>query len=158
RPSGSSCAMKEPSMSWTNSLRLWLGNGKQQRALLRKRRQITPVKRRRLGLEALEDRTLFAVQVPSLAAGTPLAPSNGRTERSAVSSMSSNGRFTVYESSGTNLITGQNTPAATINVFLRDSVAGTTTLISHAAGAPTTSANGTSFNAAISADGSTVAF
>jgi hypothetical protein len=145
-------------MSWTNWVRQWLSDGKKRRPLLRKGRHLTPAKRRKVQIEALEDRTLFAVSVLSTAVGTPFSTSNGQSELSPVSSMSSNGRYTVYESSGTNLVNGQNQPANNINVFLHDSVSGTNTMISHAAGFPATAANGTSFNGAISADGSTIAF
>jgi hypothetical protein len=141
-------------MSWTNWVRAWLGNGKQRRWLGRKGRQL----RVKPGIEPLEDRTVFSVGVVSLASGTPLATANGQSELSPQTSMSSDGRFTVYESSATNLVANQNQPANNINVFLFDAQQGTTTLISHSAGLPATAADGTSFNAAISGDGSTVAF
>src|SRR5262249_30242728 len=78
------------------------------------------------------------------------------------SSVSNNGRYIVYESTSINLVPNQSQPPNAVNVFLYDSQgnngAGSTVLISHAAGDPATAANGTSFNAVISGDGTTVAF
>ena len=69
-------------------------------------------------------------------------------------SISANGRYVAFTSSSTDLVT----PATdgTQQVFLRDLVSGTTTLLSQSAGG--VHANGISLYPAISADGSSVAF
>lgn len=61
-------------------------------------------------------------------------------------SVSSDGRYVVYRSSATNLVPG----ASGHQVYLRDRVAGTTTLVSQGIGGP---ANNTTFSPKISADG-----
>jgi hypothetical protein len=123
-----------------------------------RRKLARPSKCPRLAVEELQDRTLLSVNVLSLASGTPLATGNGPSELTPQSSVSNNGRYTVYESTATNLVANQSQQSNSVNVFLYDSQAGSTVLISHAAGDPATAATGTSFNAVISGDGSTVAF
>jgi hypothetical protein len=129
-----------------------------QRPLGRRGRQRSKAKRLIVSLEALEDRTLFSVNVLSTAAGTPLSTGNGQSEAVPMHSISDNGRYTVFASDATNLLTNQSQPANTENVFLYDSQSGTTILVSHQNGQPATGADGTSFNPVISGDGSTIAF
>ncbi|MBX7103983.1 MAG: hypothetical protein K1X57_07870 [Gemmataceae bacterium] len=75
------------------------------------------------------------------------------------------GRFVVFTDSAANVVTGQidtgrsvTGDKGTLDVFLHDRAAGTTVLVSHAAGAPTTAANADSTLAVISADGRYVAY
>ncbi|HEX6898919.1 MAG TPA: hypothetical protein VF789_04365 [Thermoanaerobaculia bacterium] len=73
--------------------------------------------------------------------------------------LSADGRYLVFASSAPNLISGQVDPAFGLDVFFHDRVAGTTLLISHAAGAPATAGNRPSgHQPVISADGRFVAF
>src|ERR1043165_4951882 len=96
-------------------------------------------------LESLEDRTLFSVNVISTAAvssGPPLATATGQSEADPVHSISANGRYVVFSSNATDLVFGQQNPYPNaVNVFLHDNQSGTTTLISHQAGSPTTAPN-----------------
>jgi Tol biopolymer transport system component len=74
---------------------------------------------------------------------------------SGVPSISADGRYVAFASSATNLV-AEDTDAAS-DVFVRDLLTNTTTLVSRAAGAGIKS-NGDSFTPAISADGRFVAF
>jgi Tol biopolymer transport system component len=73
-------------------------------------------------------------------------------------SLSADGRYAVFTSAETNLAPGQRDGNGDQDVFLRDLVAGTTTLVSRAAGSTATTGNGRSGEAAISADGRWVVF
>jgi hypothetical protein len=121
-----------------------------------------PRRDRRLTLEALEDRTLFAVSVISLAA-TGSATANGQSEVAPMHSVSDDGRYTVFASTATNLVANQSTDSSGskfLNIYLYDNQQQTTTLLTHASGSGNSAkeANGNSFNAVISGDGSTVVF
>lgn len=73
--------------------------------------------------------------------------------------INADGRFLVFLSSGSNLVPGQTGPASfETHVYLFDRALGSTTLVSHAAGAPTATANGGCSSARISADGRFVSF
>ena len=75
--------------------------------------------------------------------------------------LSADGRYVAYDSRAVDLVPRQNDPAGLFspNIFLFDRVMGTTTLVSHAPGQPTTEALSIwSEFPAISADGSWVAF
>ncbi|MFO0967351.1 MAG: MBG domain-containing protein [Gemmataceae bacterium] len=141
---------------WFRGLVRPLGGQKNKKARSRK---AAPTYR--LRLEALEDRTLFAVNVLSVIPALTQT-GNGQSEAVPTHSVSDDGRFVVYSSLSTDLVTGQNEPAATENVFLYDSLgnggAGSTVMVSHQAGTTATSADGTSFNPVVSGDGSTIAF
>ena len=74
-------------------------------------------------------------------------------------SVSKTGQYVVYTSTAANLAPGQVMNSETSSdVFLYNRATGVTTLVSHAAGNPNMTANGTSENAVISADGSTIAY
>lgn len=64
-------------------------------------------------------------------------------------------RYVLFRSSGSNLVVGG---ASGLQLYLRDMVARTTTLVSHAASSPTTSTNGRSDGLAMTPDGRFVAF
>jgi hypothetical protein len=72
--------------------------------------------------------------------------------------VSADGRWEVITSQATDLVAGQVDVASTWDVFLRDNLAGTVTLVSHVVGAPATAANSHSFGPAISADGAFIVF
>jgi Tol biopolymer transport system component len=93
-----------------------------------------------------------ALELVSRASGAGGAKGNGS---SGVPSISADGRFAVFASSATNLVPQDTDPAT--DVFLRDLVANTTTLVSHSASAGV-KANADSFTPAISAGGRFVAF
>src|SRR5262249_60708824 len=106
-------------------------------------------------LEALEDRTLPAVQAVSLAHPTLLSDTAGVVYSASVSD---DGRYVAYVSEATNLAAGLADTNNTTDVFLYDRVVGTTTLVSHAAASPTASGNGPSDGPVLSADGRYVTF
>jgi Bacterial Ig-like domain (group 1)/Putative Ig domain/WD40-like Beta Propeller Repeat len=113
-------------------------------------------------MENLEDRTLMSISVLSTAAS---GTGSGQSEAAPVHSVSDDGRFVVFASNASNLVSGQSTPSGQLNVFLHDNLDGTTTLVSHQYGNPTTGGictngydSGSSFNPVISGDGSTIAF
>jgi hypothetical protein len=116
-----------------------------------------------LTLEALECRDVPAVTLVSAADPSFMSSSstaNGQSETSPVDSLSADGRYLVYISTGYNLVPNQtrNNSTTTQNVYLYDTATGTSTLISHDASSATENGNGASFDPVISADGSTVAF
>jgi Tol biopolymer transport system component len=88
-------------------------------------------------------------------------PIPGSTGDGYASALSADGRWVLFESAAPNLIPGQADANGTLDLFLHDRVTGTTTLISHEPGKPTTAgrvAGQSSGGAAISADGRYVAF
>ncbi|HEX4966106.1 MAG TPA: hypothetical protein VF173_35175 [Thermoanaerobaculia bacterium] len=89
-------------------------------------------------------------------------PSPDTSGTSFFSSMSTDGRYVVFESDAPNLVPGQVDTNFFSDVFLRDRVAGTLTLISHASGNPNAASpvegSFLSLDAQISADGRYVAF
>src|SRR5262245_25587459 len=99
-------------------------------------------------LEELEDRTLLSA-VQAVSAATLLAAS-GSGGPSTGGSVSADGRFVAFQSAALNVVTNDTNGAA--DVFVRDLVTGTTTLVS-ANLAGTGTGNGRSFGPAISADG-----
>lgn len=86
-------------------------------------------------------------------AGTPLVFGRGHDSPA----ISADGRYVAFPSRATNLVAGSDTNGAT-DVFLRDRVAGTTTLVSRSAVSATTAANGASDAPLVSADGAWVAY
>src|SRR5262249_40939838 len=71
---------------------------------------------------------------------------------------SDDGRFTVFTSAAANLVMGSSDSNAGSDVFLYDRLSGTTTIVSHALGAPMQTGNGVSVGGVISGDGRFVAF
>ncbi|MDB5295279.1 MAG: hypothetical protein JWO31_1262 [Phycisphaerales bacterium] len=105
---------------------------------------------RRCAAEALEDRRLFAVGLVSVGLGG--APANGDSSEASVSA---DGHLVVFTSFASNLVDGDTNNKS--DVFLRDTVAGTTTLISRN---PTNGeiGNADSIQPVINQDGTYVAF
>ncbi|MES1244174.1 MAG: hypothetical protein ABUT39_21395 [Acidobacteriota bacterium] len=87
----------------------------------------------------------------SRAAGTPLTAANH-----SLASASADGRYAVFLSEAPNVIPGQ--VGGSSQVFLVDRTAGTTTLVSRAAGQTVVAGYGWSSDAAVSADGNYVVF
>jgi hypothetical protein len=129
------------------------GPGRPRSQQRRFRRQRLP-----LGLESLEARNLFSAKALSLAAVTMLSDTaTGNVQGPA--SVSGDGRYVVYSNTAANLSPNEAMAAkSSINVFLYDRATGITTLVSHAAGSTSTTADGKSLNPVISADGHWVAF
>jgi Tol biopolymer transport system component len=79
-----------------------------------------------------------------------------------LSSLSADGRYIVFLSDALNLVPGQVDDNLSYDVFLHDQVAGTTTLVTHAAGSPARAGHPGDFvfsrDARISADGRYIAF
>lgn len=80
---------------------------------------------------------------------------------SSLGAISADGRWVVFTSPATDLVRGQVDPGLATDVFLYDRIAGTTTLVSRAAGFPLKAGNAESFSAgelSISADGGQILF
>lgn len=88
-------------------------------------------------------------------AASPTATANAGAGAAA---LSADGRHLAFVSIATNLVDGQIDAAWSNDVFVHDRVAGTTTLLSHKAGAPLEAAGPCQSDLAISADGRWVAF
>jgi Tol biopolymer transport system component len=71
---------------------------------------------------------------------------------------SRDGRFVALSSWANDLVEGQSDTADSLDVFLVDRLAGTTTLVSHAAGSPATAANNDAYSPWISGDGKWIVF
>jgi hypothetical protein len=112
---------------------------------------------RQLVAEALEDRTLLSTltQLSTFNPALPPSDSAGGVQQLATSA---DGRFTAYASTAPNQVAGQVNTAVAGNVFLYDRQAGTTTLVSHAAGSATTGGDGDSDVPRVSGDGRYVLF
>jgi Tol biopolymer transport system component len=78
--------------------------------------------------------------------------------RYALGGVSADGRYVAFVSAANNLVPGQTEPNPSNQVFLRDTVAGTTTVVSHAFKSPVTTGNSESNHPVLSADGRYVAY
>ena len=114
-------------------------------------------------LSTEDDDSVQDVFVRDLAAGTTILVSRatgaggaGGDDASSGPDISDDGRYVVFQSGANNLSAIDDN--AQQNVFVRDLVANTTTLVSRAPGANGAGANGTSSNPAISGDGNRVTF
>ncbi|HEY2739286.1 MAG TPA: hypothetical protein VGK45_12845, partial [Thermoanaerobaculia bacterium] len=87
--------------------------------------------------------------------GHPSGTAGGASEALGISS---DGRYVLLQSNADNLLPGMTDANAGENLFLYDRMAGTTVLVSHAAGDPSTTADAEVTNAVLSADGRWVAF
>lgn len=94
-----------------------------------------------------------------LASAIPGASGVGGDDDSTPAAISADGRFAAFQSSATNLVTGSDANSGN-DIFLFDWQAGTSTLVTHANGDPTTTANGASstFVDSMSADGGRIVF
>ncbi|HSK77934.1 MAG TPA: hypothetical protein VLQ45_15895 [Thermoanaerobaculia bacterium] len=85
------------------------------------------------------------------------APDTGDGSLTAVA-LSADGRYAAFSSTAANLVPGQQDSNLWNDIFLYDRLAGTTTLVSHAAESPALTATRGSDQPALSADGRFVAF
>ena len=104
----------------------------------------------------LYDRQTQTTTLVSHAAGAPLTTGNNTSDTPVISG---DGAYVAFRSNANNLVTNQvDANGGNSDVFLYDRQAQTTTLVSHAAGAPLTTGNNTSDTPVISGDGAYVAF
>jgi Tol biopolymer transport system component len=101
----------------------------------------------------LFDRAAGTTTLVSHSASSPTVGASGRSD---TPSISADGSFVAFESSSTALVAGVSYGQSGENVFLYDRLAGTNSLVSHAAGSPATATGGLA--PTISAAGSSVAF
>ncbi|MES1245534.1 MAG: hypothetical protein ABUT39_28270 [Acidobacteriota bacterium] len=103
-------------------------------------------------------RPSFAGPVTLVSRADPARPSGTAGGAARVAGMSSDGRYTLFLSSATNLLAGVTDVNSGNDLFLSDRMAGTLTLISHTALDPDTTADHFTLDAALSDDGRYVAF
>ncbi len=101
---------------------------------------------------------LAAGPIALLSKADPARPSDSAGGAGEIAGLSDDGRYVVFLSDADNLLAGVVDGNAAKDVFLYDRLAGTTVLVSHAAGASTTAGNGAALSAAVSADGRRVVF
>lgn len=116
-----------------------------------------PARSFRPSLEALEARSLLSVTPVSIAStGSTMGNAPSSTIQGAVSA---NGQYDVFSSSATDLVSGKTINALSTNVYRRDLIHGTTSLVSvDSAGNAGVPAGYTANVAAITADGRYIAF
>jgi Tol biopolymer transport system component len=103
----------------------------------------------------LFDRATGANVLVSHAATSPTTNAN---DESFLPDVSADGRFVAYESTASNIVTGQTEAVTADDVFLYEVATGVNTLVSHTAASPTTTGDASSRRATISDDGGRVAF
>jgi len=103
----------------------------------------------------LYDRTARSTRLISRSAASPTTAGDDASDQSG---LSADGRYVVFASLASNLVTGVNDPPASSDVFLFDRVTAGTALVSRSAADPNAAAGGDSLEPAISADGRWVAF
>ena len=103
------------------------------------------------------DRQADTTTLVSRSSGAVTVAGNGESFNPRISA---DGRYVGFVSRATDLVPGQTDGNSGDDIFLFDRVVGTTVLVSHASGSPTTAGNGSSGNAApfLSADGRRVGF
>lgn len=107
----------------------------------------------------------YDVFVYDVAAGTVGLVSHAAASMAATGSglswlpwVSADGRFVLFDSQATDLVSGQTDAASTSDVFLHDRMAGTTVLVTRAAGSSTTAASSVSGAKGLSDDGAYAVF
>ncbi|HWM93872.1 MAG TPA: hypothetical protein VN493_24145 [Thermoanaerobaculia bacterium] len=96
--------------------------------------------------------------VTLLSRADPGRPSDTAGGFGEIAGLSADGRYTLFLTNADNLLPGVDDANAGRDLFLHDRVAGTTVLVSHAAGDPSTAGNGSSESAVLSANGRWAAF
>lgn len=109
-------------------------------------------------LLVLWDLPALAGPVTLLSKADPENPSGTAGGAGRVAGVSSDGRYVLFLSSATNLLSGVDDVNGGDDLFFHDRVAGTTILISHTALDPATTADHVTLDAALSADGRYAAF
>jgi Tol biopolymer transport system component len=117
-----------------------------------------PRRHTRLEIEQLEGRELPSVMGVSVTPPGVTGDGESHIGRYAFGGVSADGRYVAFVSAADNLVPGQIEPNRGNQVFLRDTVAKTTTLVSHAYTSAVTAANSVSDHPVISADGRYVAY
>ena len=105
----------------------------------------------------LYGRTTGTIALVSHAAGSATTTGNDSSD-SYSAALSGDGAWVVFESSATNLVTGQSDSNGNQDVFLYGRTTGTIALVSHAAGSATTTGDQYSEEPVISGDGAWVTF
>lgn len=102
----------------------------------------------------VHDRVTGTAVLASHAAGSSLQATNGGANGQSLG-ISLDGRYVAFSSNAVNLVSGQTDANGGSDYFLYDRVTGAVTLVTHAAGSPTTTGNGPAVPAlpALSADG-----
>src|SRR6185436_6808880 len=90
--------------------------------------------------------------------GTASASAGGYFDVTIRSVMSNDGRYLAFDSAASNFSGVTSDENDTNDVFLADRVTGAVDLVSHASGSPATAADGFSYGAVVSADGTAVVF
>ncbi len=103
----------------------------------------------------LWDRTLAASTLVSHTVGNATTAAAGTSGDPAIST---DGRYVVFLSNAVDLVAGASDANGGNDVYFWDRTTGTTALVSHVAGGPTTTGNGPATEAVISDDGGWVAF
>jgi Tol biopolymer transport system component len=106
----------------------------------------------------LYDRAAGTTILVSHAASSPVTAAQGESYLGDADTWSADSRFLVYASDATDLVAGTTDTNGAPDIFLYDRLSGTTTLVSHAGGAPGRTADTGAATPAISADGSRIAF
>jgi Tol biopolymer transport system component len=99
-----------------------------------------------------------SVLISHAAASALTAGAGASGDSDSAIALSADGRFLAFVSNATDLVPGLVNPGQSYAVYLYDRLAGGTTLVSHAFGAPATVPNNGSYDLALSADGSRIAF
>ena len=108
-----------------------------------------------LGIEPLEDRAMLSIAAVSLRVDGTDTGNVGAT----FSQQNADGRYVVFRSSATNLVSGVNdVNGYNSDIFRRDRLTGKTELVSVSRFAPNRTPNDVSYNAYISANGRYVVF
>jgi Tol biopolymer transport system component len=100
-------------------------------------------------------RATGAVTLVSHVAGSVTTAANGSNAQATISA---DGRFVVFRSTGTNLVSGQTDTNALDDVFIFERATSVVSLVSRTAASAATAGNGSSFNPSVNADGGLVAF
>lgn len=106
----------------------------------------------------VHDRITGETTLVSRSAASPTRPGNGGGSFPAHLDVSGDGRWISFATSASDLVPGQVDFNGGSDVFLFDRATGITTLVSHSVSSPTQTANGTSSEHSLSADGRFLAF
>lgn len=103
----------------------------------------------------LHDRQTGVTTLITRSAASPYVSANGASSRANISA---DGAWVVFQSTASNLITGQVDYSSTSDIFLYEVASGTISLVSHVAASDVTTGNGGSIDPLISGDGSHVVY
>lgn len=109
-------------------------------------------------IEYLESRLLLAGNSSIIPVSISVGGSDTGNDASSGGSVSADGRYIAFTSEATNLVSGQSDTPNSPDVFLFDTETQAITLVSHASGTPSTTGDGFSYAAVVSADGNFVVY